>query len=348
MSKKKIVCLGGGTGVSVVLSGLKKYPIDLTAIVTMFDSGGSSGKLRKELGISPLGDVRQCLVALSNENNLTNLFHYRFGRSTLKGHNFGNLLIAAAIGATGNLEGAIEKITKILNIKGKVVPVTLERADIIALLKNNKKIKKEEEIINCPYLSKIGVKKLFLTPEVKANSKAISAIKKANLIIIAPGKFYTSILPIFLVKGISEAVRKSRAKKVFVCNLMTQVGNTDGFGVEDFLTILEEYLGKDVIDYVVFNTGKLSTNQVKEVRKVFPGADFIKYPSEAKGEDERKFIDYDKSLLKKQKFIGADVIDRQIRKINPADTLVKGANQRTMVLHDSQKLAKILLDLCKR
>ena len=335
MSKqiKKIVCLGGGTGVSVVLSGFKKYPLDLTAIVTMFDSGGSSGKLRKELGILPLGDVRQCLVALSNETNLTNLFHYRFGKGTLKGHNFGNLLIAAATEATGGLDKAIDKISKILNIKDKVVPVTLDRADIIAILKNNKKIKEEEKIINCPYLSKVGVKKLFLEPKVKANPQAISAIQNADSIIITPGKFYTSIIPIFLVKGISAAIRKSRAKKVFICNLMTQVGNTDNFSVIDFLTILEKYLGKDIIDYFIFNTGKLSVNQVKEVREVFPKADFIKY---------------DKSLLKRKNFIGVDVIDRQIRKLNPADILVKGANKRTMILHEPNKLAKVIINLCKR
>ncbi len=332
MSKKQknIVCLGGGTGVSLVLSGFKKYPLDLTAIVTMFDSGGSSGKLRKELDILPLGDIRQCLVALSNEINLTNLFHYRFGKGTLKGHNFGNLLIAAAIGATGGLDKAMDKIGKILNIKGRVVPVTLEKADIVAVLKNNKKIKEEEKIINCPYLSKVGVKKLFLEPKVKANPKAISAIQNADLIIIAPGKFYTSILPIFLAKGISEAVRKSQAKKVFVCNLMTQVGNTDDFYVMDFLTILEKYLGKDIIDYIIFNTGKLSVNQVKKVREVFPKADFIKY---------------NKSLLNRKNFIGVDVINRQIRKLNPADILVDGANQRTMIVHNPNKLAKILLNL---
>ena len=334
MSKrvKKVVCLGGGTGVSVVLSGFKKYPLDLTAIVTMFDSGGSSGKLKRELGILPLGDVRQCLVTLSNEKDLTPLFHYRFGKGGLRGHNFGNLLIAAAIGATGTIDKAINEIAKILKLTGKIVPVTLEKADIIAILKNNKKIKEEEEIINCSYLSKVGVKKLFLTSKVKANPKAISVIKKADLIIIAPGKFYTSILPNFLVKGISEAVHKSRAKKVFVCNLMTQIGNTDGFSVKDFLTILEKYLGKNVIDYVIFNTGKLSKKQVKEVRKVFPGADFIKY---------------DESLLKRKNFIGQDLIDRQIHKLNPADILVKKANKRTMILHNPNKLTKIILKLCK-
>lgn len=330
---KKIVCLGGGTGISVVLSGLKKYPLDLTAVITMFDSGGSSGKLKKELDILPLGDVRQCLVTLSNEKKLTPLFHYRFGGGKLKGHNFGNLLLAAAIRTTGSLNKAIDKIVEILNIKGRVIPVTLENADIVAVLKNNKKIKEEEKIINCPLISKIGIKNLFLTPEVKANPKAISTIKNADLIVISPGKFYTSILPNFLVKGISAAIRKSRAKKVFVCNLMTQVGNTDGFGVEDFLTILEQYLGKNVIDYVIFNTGKLSVGQIKEVKKIFPRADFIKY---------------DRSLLKIKNFIGADIIDRQIRKLNPADILVKKANKRTTVLHNSDKLAKIILNLCRR
>jgi len=330
---KKIIFFGGGTGISVVISGFKKYPLDLTAIVTMFDSGGSSGKLRRELGVLPLGDVRQCLVALSNEKNLTPFFHYRFGKGGLKGHNFGNLLIAATIEAMGSLAKAIDKIGEILNIKGKVIPVTLDKADIVAILKNNKKIKEEEKIINYPYLSKVGVKKLFLKPKVKANPKAISAIKKADLIVIAPGKFYTSILPIFLVKGISKAVRKSQAKKIFICNLMTQVGNTDGFNVEDFLTILEKYLGKNVIDYTIFNTGKLSINQVKAVRKEFPGADFIKY---------------NESLLKKKNFIGADVIDRKIYKSNPADILVKGANKRTMVLHQPNELAKIILKLCRQ
>jgi len=353
MSKKikKIVCLGGGTGVSVVLSGLKKYPVDLTAIVTMFDSGGSSGKLKKELDVLPLGDLRQSLIALSDEKELTPLFNYRFKKRELKGHNFGNLLIAVSIEVTGSLNKALDKIAKILNLKGKVIPVTLEKAEIVAILKNNKKIKKEEEIINCPLVSKVGIKKLLLEPKIKANPRAISAIKNADLIIIAPGKFYTSILPIFLVKGISEAIRKSSAKKVFVCNLMTQVGNTDGFGVEDFLTILEKYLGKSVtqarqsrtkdededkqtsstIDYVIFNTGKLSVSQLKEVRKVFPGADFIKY---------------DQRLLKRKNFIGTDLINRNIRKLDSADTLVKGANKRTMVLHHPQKLAKIILKLC--
>ena len=331
--KKKIVCIGGGTGISMVLSGFKKYPVKLSAIVTMFDNGGSSGKLRKELGILPVGDIRQCLVALSNENNLTNFFYYRFRQSKFRGHNLGNLLIAAAAKITGNLEKAIEKIGKILNINGEVIPITLENSNIKATLKNNKKLNGEEKIINYRNLSKIGIKKLFLEPKVKANPKAIAAIKNANLIIIGPGKFYSSIISNFLVKGISEAVKESPAKKIFICNLMTQVGNTDGFKVEDFLRIMERYLGKNVIDYVIFNTGRLSAPISKKVKKIFPGANFV---------------GYGKDLLKEKNFIGKNLVDNRIRKLNPADILVKGANQRTMVLHDSNKLAKILLKLCRR
>ena len=335
MSKrnKKIVCLGGGTGVSVVLSGLKKYPVNLAAVVTMFDSGGSSGKLREELGISPLGDIRQCLFALSKKNDLSQFFHYRFEKGSLRGHNLGNLLIAGVIKMTGGLEAAMDEVGRILKIKGKIFPVTLENADIKAILNNNEKINGEENIVNCRYLSKVGIKKLFLEPKVKANPKAIFAIKNSDLIIISPGKFYTSITPIFLVQGIPKAIRESRAKKVFICNLRTQTGNTDCFGVEDFIKILEEYLGKGSIDYVIFNIGKLSPRSVKEVEKVFPNSDFIKY---------------DKALLKKQNFIGVDVLDRNIRKLNPADVLVKGANKRTMVLHDSNKLAELIINLCKR
>ena len=329
---KKIVVIGGGIGSSVVLSGLKKFPLDLNVILTMFDSGGSSGKLRKELGVMPGGDVRQCLVALANKSNLTKFLHYRFEKGTLKGHSLGNLLIAGIEKMAGNLETAIDIIGKILNIEGKIIPVVLENSEIKALLNNKKLITGEENIINCQYLSKVGIKKLFLEPQVKANPKAILAIKNADLIIIAPGKFYTSILPNFLVKGVKESLRNSKAKKIFICSLMTQTGNTDNFSVQDFLNTLEKHLGKNVIDYVIFNTGMLPPHLLKKVKKVFPKGDFVKY---------------NKILLKNKNFIGADVIDRNIRKLNPADILVKGANKRTLILHEPNKLAKIILKLSK-
>jgi len=335
MSKriKNIVVIGGGIGSSVVLSGLKKYPFNLSGILTMFDNGGSSGKLRKELDVLPCGDIRQCLVALANKSNLTKFLHYRFGKGTLKGHNLGNLLITGVGQMAGSLERAVDIIGKLLNIKGRIIPVTLNNADIEALLNNKKTIKGEENIINCGYLSKVGIKKLFLNPQVKANPRAVSAIKNADFIIIAPGKFYTSILPNFLVKGIKTAFRGSRAKKIFICNLMTQGGNTDNFGVQDFLIVLEKYLGGNPVDYVIFNTGKLSKPLFKKVKKVFPKGDFIKY---------------DKNLLKNKKFIGADILDHSLLPLNPSDILVKKENRRTMVLHDPNKLAKIIVNLCKR
>jgi uncharacterized cofD-like protein len=328
---KKIVCIGGGTGTSTVLLGLKKYPVKLSAVISMFDNGaGSTGKLREELGVLAPGDIRQCLIALANEKNLSNLFHFRFEQGALQGHNIGNLLIAAAEKTTGSFTQAVEKLSKILNVNGEVIPVTLNNSDLKTILKNGKKINNEDSIVNCSYLSKVGIKKLFLEPNAKANPKAIIAIKNADLIVIGPGKFYTSLIPNFLVKGITSAIRNSSAKKVFICNLMTQVGNTDSFRVEDFLATLEKYLGKDVIDYVIFNTGKLSPTSIKEVKKVFPKANFIQY---------------NKNLLKKKNFIGADILNYNVRKLNPADTLVQKANQRTTVLHNSDKLAKIILSL---
>ena len=211
-------------------------------------------------------------------------------------------------------------------------PKTYTHTNLKAELKNHQEIYGEEAIINCQRLSKVGLKELSLRPKAEANPKAISAIENADLIVIGPGKFYTSIISNFLVKGIVEAIKKSRAKKVFICNLMTQTGNTDGFSVEDFVATFEKYLGKDVLDYVIFNTGKLSAELEKEVKKVFPGAEFIKY---------------NENLLKKENFIGKDLLDCDIRKLDINDTLVQGTNQRTMVLHNPDKLAKIILNLCK-
>lgn len=326
---KKIVCLGGGTGVSIVLSSFKKYSVDLTAIVTMFDSGGSSGKLRNEFDILPPGDIRQCLVALAKNKNLADHFNSRYSQGPLKGHAMGNIEIKD-IAVVKGFNESIRTCSERLEVEGNVIPVTLDKSSIKVELRDGEKLEDEESIVNCKYLSQKGIKKIFLDPNVKENPKAVSAIEDADLIVIGPGKFYTSIISNFLIQRICNAIRRTKAEKVFICNLMTQVGNTDNFKVEDFLKILEKYLGKDTIDYVIFNTGRLSPSLEKEVMKVFPEASFVKY---------------DESLLKKKNFIGADVLDHRIRKLNPADTLVKGANLRTMVLHNPNKLAKIILKL---
>lgn len=326
---KKIVCIGGGTGVSMVLSGLKNYPLELSGVVTMFDSGGSSGLLRKEFNILPPGDLRMSLFSTSKNEKLVRLLSFRFKKGSFKGHNLGNLLFVAAEDETGDFNKAVNELSDILNTTAKVLPVTLQNAKIKALLKNNKLICEEENIINCK-LSKVGIKRLFLSPKVKANPEALSVIKESDLIIIGPGKLYTSVIPNLLVKGISEAIRKSKGKKVFICNLMTQEGNTDNFSVEDFVKTIEKYLGEEVLDYVIFNTGKLKQNLLKKIKKFSPRAEFVSY---------------NRQLFKNKNFIGKNLLDNRIRKLNPADTLVKGANQRTIVFHDSDKLAKILFKL---
>ncbi len=336
MSKgvKKVVCLGGGTGVSMILSGLVDFPLELSAIVTVFDDGGSSGKLARDFHILPPGDIRQCLIATSKDKDFIKDFHFRFDIGPFKGHNLGNLLIVKAVKEEkGNWDKAIRKLSKRLNIKAKIYPITLRKARITATLKNNKKITGEESIINSKSVSRIGIKDISLNPESQANPKAISAIKNADVIIIGPGKFYTSVLPNLLVDGVSESIRHSKGKKIFICNLMTQEGNTDNFKVEDFVRILEKYLGKGILDYVIFNTEKLKPELMKKVRKIFPKAEFI---------------DYDSNPIKNKKFIGGRFLDNRIRQLDSADILVKDANQRTIVFHDSKKLAKVIYKLCRQ
>lgn len=322
---KKIVTIGGGTGSFVVLSGLKKYPVKLSAIVAMTDDGGSSGILRDELGILPPGDIRQCLVALSKEDLLLRkLFLYRFDKGTFNGHNFGNLFMAALEKITSSFEKAVEKASKILNIQGEVIPVTLDKVWLRVKLENGQILKGEDKINRSKLLSKFKVKKLFVEPKAKANPKAISAILEADLIVIGPGNLYCSILPNFLIKGIPQAIRKSKAKKVYNCNLMTKLGHTDGFKVEDFLKKIEDYLGKGVIDYVIFN-------------KKRPPKEFLKkYAKE--GEE---FVEFDKEVFKKRGFIGDNLINPKIYQQDPADIFLK----RTLIRHHPQKLAKIIISL---
>jgi len=256
--QKRIVVIGGGTGVFNVLTGLKNYPYHLSAIVSIADDGGSSGILREEFGILPPGDLRRALVALSSSSSiLAQLFNYRFENGTsLKGHSFGNLFITALERITGDFNQAIKEAGKILAIKGEVIPVSLENTRLIAQLENNEYIVGETNIDVPKHNPNLSIKKIFLSPSVRANPEALRAIKLADLIIIGPGDLYTSILPNFLVKGIKEAVKKSKAKKVYFSNLMTKFGETNNFTAKDFYAIIEKYLGKGIIDYFIVNSKK--------------------------------------------------------------------------------------------
>ena len=220
--KLKIVVVGGGTGTYVVLSGLKKYPVDLTAIITMMDSGGSSGRLRDELGVLPPGDVRQCLVALANSSKLLrDMFNYRFEEGDLKGHTFGNIFLSTFVKTTGSMKKAIEEVGKILRIQGTVVPVTYANSDLCVEFEDGTIIEGETHIDEVEKMEKrTRIKRAFLKPSVAANPDAKEAIEKADVIVIGPGDLYTSIIPNLLVNGIKSAISNSKAKKIYVLNLI--------------------------------------------------------------------------------------------------------------------------------
>jgi len=254
---KKIVVIGGGTGVFTTLTGLREYPAELSAIVTMADEGGSTGMLREDFGILPPGDVRRALVVLSKSENkvLSELFSYRFSEGVgLHGHSFGNLMLTALERVTGSFEGAIEAASRILGVEGNVIPVTLASARLMAELENGLVVRGENNIDIPSHDGRVRIKKIWLEPSAAINPSAKKAILGADLVVIGPGDLYTSILPNILVKGMSTALKKTKAKVVYVVNLMTKFGETNNFLASDFLKIMESHLGAGVVDYVIANS----------------------------------------------------------------------------------------------
>ena len=217
MKNKNVVTIGGGTGSFALLSGLKKYPVNISAIVSMADNGGSTGILRDELGVLPPGDVRQCLVALSESSEvLRELMNYRFESGSLKGHSFGNIFLSALEKIKGKFSKGVGEISKILKVKGTVIPVTNDNVHLYIKLRNGKVLKGQEELDNNKEIRIVGIDKVFFKRQAKANLIAIKSIEEADYIIVGPGDFYGSIIPNFLVKGISEAISRSKAKVIFV------------------------------------------------------------------------------------------------------------------------------------
>lgn len=258
---KKVVVIGGGTGMSNLLSGLKQYPLDITAIVTVCDDGKSTGILREEFNIPAVGDIRRVLVALSETEPLVmDLFNYRFATtSDLDGHTVGNLLLTAASEITGNLSDGIEALSKVLNLKGKVVPLTEDNVTLMADLEDGRVIEGEHLITQ----SKGKIKKVYYKEKAVPTKEALKAIKEADLILFSMGSLFTSIIPNLLIPEIVEEINKSKAPTMYVCNMMTQPGETDGFKVSDHVLKLNEYLGKRKIDLVLVNTGKIDKKMAK-------------------------------------------------------------------------------------
>lgn len=343
---KNIVIIGGGTGTFTLLSGLREYPSNNSVIVSSADDGGSTGILRRDLGVMPPGDIRQCLVGLSyTQKEMRELFDFRFAEGVLKGHTAGNVIIAALEKITGSIDESINLASKMLNVRGQVLPVTLKATTLSAVLTNGKKVVGEHNLDEANWKSARGgsafsgnaesrIKKLELKPNGPANPKALEAIKNADVIIFGPGDLFTSTIPNLLVKGVKEAVNKSKAKKVLITNLMTKHGQTDGFNASDFVKTLEKYLsdpssqggakaGK--IDYVLANNKKPSAEILKKYAK-----------------EKAKFVEVDVRELAELKVesVVQDFISNQVIKPKAGDVL-----KRSMLRHDCDKLAKVIWQL---
>jgi uncharacterized cofD-like protein len=256
----RIVTIGGGTGLSVLLRGLKKYTSNLTAIVTVADDGGGSGTLREDMGMLPPGDIRNCLVALANtEPIIESLMQYRFKEGQLKGQSFGNLFIAALNDICGSFDEAIKEMSNVLAVTGKVLPVTLEDVVLFAELEDGTLVKGESQIPIKQQTTNQRIKKIFIKPtNCKALPEAIEEILNADAIILGPGSLYTSIIPNLLVKDISKAIARSTAMKLYVSNLMTQKGETIGYSLADHIETIYQHGGGITIDYALVNNGVIS------------------------------------------------------------------------------------------
>lgn len=259
-SQPQVVAIGGGTGLATLLRGIKRLPISLTAIVTMTDNGQSSGRLSRDLGVLPPGDVRKCLAALAkDEALLARLFEYRFkGSRGISGHTAGNLLLLALADITGSFDRAIQESSRILSIKGRVIPSTLEHVSLLAKLGNGQMALGEVDIPRRGH--KFGIAEISLVPEkVGSNPDALKAINEADIIIIGPGSLFTSILPNFLIKNLRQAVEKSSAKKIFICNVSTERGETEHFSVQDHVETLAKYLSVK-LERIIVNSKQLARN----------------------------------------------------------------------------------------
>lgn len=263
---KKVVILGGGHGLSVLLKGLKLFPIKITAVVTVADNGSSTGRLREEFKIPAVGDLRNVLISLSESEPLfEKLFQYRFeSEGALNGHSIGNLLLAALIDIKGNLMEAVSSLGEILNLKGKVLPLTEDVVNLVAYTNNG------ETLIGENNIRKSGkdIKRLAYDLKPKVLDKVLEAINEADLIILGLGSLYTSILPHLICEEIVEAIKLSNAKKIYICNAMTEKGETDGFKVSDHLKVLESYLGADVLNAVLVNTRHIDIDVQERYKKL--------------------------------------------------------------------------------
>ena len=327
VSGPKIVVIGGGTGSFTLLSGLKQYAQHITAIVNMADDGGSTGQLRDEFGALPPGDVRQCLVALSDSPRVRDLFNYRFEEGSFEGHAFGNIFLTALEKMTGSFAEAIDVADEVLNVRGRVVPVTLDNVHLVMRQNNDKDIIGEFEIGNMKFAFEQQRPSLELSPSAALNPDAQKAILEADIVVIAPGNLYGSIAPALLVTGMMQALLDTSAKIVYVCNLVTKPGQTDSFAVHDFADEIERFIGAHVLDVVLYNTGVPSSALQKKYNK-----------------DKEFGVQVDTLELSKRSYSakGYDLLSQTVATPKKADKI---ASKRSFIRHNPDSVARQIMKL---
>ena len=329
MNQKKVVVIGGGTGTYTVLVGLKKYPVELSAVVSMMDSGGSNRVIRDEFGFLPTSDIRQCMVALASDETdelFRKLFTYRYEAGTgISGMTFGNLFMAALTDIYGSQEEALNKTCELLDVKGKIIPVTFDNTHLVARYSNGQQVLGEHYIDEpSEDNAKHKIVELEVFPKALANPKASYEIEKADLIVLGPGDLYTSVLSNIVIEGIVDALRKTKAKKVLVVNLMTRHGQTDGFTARDHLREVEKYTGRGSIDICIVNKSK---NYPKGVLARYHEEDA--YPVKDNLGNEGKV-----------KIVRGDFIPKVVYEKPTSDRLI-----RSLIRHDPDKLAKAIVGI---
>ena len=311
----KIVVIGGGTGLSTMLRGLKVYTNNITAVVTVADDGGGSGVLRNDLGMLPPGDIRNCILALADtEPLMEELLQYRFKDGRLKDQSFGNLFLAAMDGISNNFEEAVQKMSSVLAVTGRVIPVTLDNIVLKAKLKNGKIVCGESNIPKAVLRHNSAIDEVSIEPmDAKAIKEALTSINEADAVILGPGSLYTSIIPNLLVKEIRDAVEKTKALRIYVSNIMTQPGESDNYSVKDHIDAINKHAKCKVVDYVVVNVGKISSELEEKYLK-----------------DNSSIVSINEEEVTK---LGIKVIKSDFIKV-----------KKGYVRHDADKLAAILLE----
>jgi uncharacterized cofD-like protein len=315
----KIVVIGGGTGTFEILGGLKTYTSNLTALVSMADDGGSTGVLRDEYGVLPPGDIRKCLIALARVPEMRDLFNYRYKDGSLAGHSFGNIFLSTVEKMTGNFTEAIELADKVLNIAGRVLPVTLDNVALV-IEEEGGRITRGQSKLNEDIVFETQRPQIRLEPDAHITPESREAILQADLVVIAPGSLYGSLAAVLVVNGVAEALVESKAKKIYICNLVNEYGQTDGFKVHDYAAEIERFLHNRVtLDYVLYNTHK---PHPKLLDRYY-------------AEEHRTWVEYNKTELAKQKYkaIGDDFV-------------YQDPTQGTkFIRHNADKTARTLLQL---